>query len=216
VLIYGQAGTHQPPIGQIADEIDYPEAMAVDTEQNLYVLNGSDGAPLTVYRPGKKKPYRMLTTRSPGSVAVGADGTVYVGEICSACSQKVAVYLPGATAPSYYITDNKISQTTNVALDKAGNLYVAHTDSNYIGRIAEYPPGSHGPGNQLALTFAWVHGITSDSAGRMAVVDTGNQVVDVLKHQKKVPYWVQTAQFSVPGHPWYSAFDAAKDRLYIN
>ncbi|MGA8575581.1 MAG: hypothetical protein WB609_07860 [Candidatus Cybelea sp.] len=216
VLIYSQTGKHQSPIGQIVDGLDYPEAMAVDPAGDLYVLNGSDGDPLTVYRPGKQKPYRMLTTHSPGSLAVGADGTVYVGEICSACPDKVAVYLPGASAPSYDIDDSNIYETSGLALDSANNLYVGYIDDNFVGRIVEYPPGSHGPGTQLPLTFSRVRGITFDSAGKMVVVDTGNQVVDVLKQTKKAPYWIRTAQFPVPGDPWYAAFNAAKDRLYIN
>jgi sugar lactone lactonase YvrE len=216
VLIYNQKGKHQSPIGQIGAGIDTPEGMAVDAQRNLYVVNTSNDT-VTVYAFGKRNPIRTLTQAdSPESIAVGSDGTIYVGEWCSACTNKVVVYLPGATTPSYFIDDSKIGQTTGVALDRDNNLYVGFTDNEGVGRIAEYPPGSHGPGTELNLGFAWTHGLAFDAQGRLVVVDTGNRVVDVFKHKKKSPYWVRTAQFTTAGNPWYCAFDPLQQRLYVN
>jgi sugar lactone lactonase YvrE len=216
VLIYNQAGKHEA-VGQIGDGIDYPEGMAVDSDGNLYVVNGS-AYNVTVYPRGKTKPLRTLSgATSPESIAVGSDGTVYVGSICSACPQKVAVYSPGATSPSYYIEDANISQTTGLALDAANNLYIGYTDvSGYVGRISEYPPGSHGPGTQLPLSFTWTHGILFDPKGQMIVVDSRAQTVEIFKHTKKPPYWSLAGEFSVPGNPWYCGFNRAKNQLYIS
>ena len=164
------------------------------------------------------KPVRTLSgATAPESIAVGTDGTVYVGTICSACPEKVTVYSPGASTPSYYIRDSKIYQTTGLALDGANNLYVGYTDATgYVGRISEYPPGSHGPGTQLPLSFSWPHGIVFDANGNLVVVDSRDQAVDIFKHTKKPPHWAPSGEFSVPGNPWYCGFNRAGNQLYIS
>ena len=214
VLIYNQDGRHEP-VGQIVDGIYYPEGMAVDGEGNLYVVNNSS---VTVYPRGKTKPNRALSgANSPESIAVGTDGTVYVGTYCSACPQKVAVYSPGASSPSYFIEDANIDQTTGLALDAANNLYVGYTDvAGYVGRISEYSPGSHGPGTQLQLSFSWTHGIIFDPKGKMVVVDSRAEAVEVFKHTKKPPYWSLSEEFSVPGNPWYCGFNRRQSQLFIS
>jgi sugar lactone lactonase YvrE len=216
VLIYNQAGKHEP-VGQISEGLDYPEGIAVDSAGTLYVANGSNST-VTVYPRGKAKAVRTLSgAAAPESIAVGTDGTVYVGTICSACPEKVTVYAPGATKPSYAIQDAKIYQTSGLALDGANNLYVGYTDATgYIGRISEYPPGSRGPGTQLPLSFRWAHGIVFDAKGNLVVVDSKAQAVDIFKPTKKSPHWLPSGEFSVPGNPWYCGFNRAGNQLYIS
>ncbi len=216
VLIYNQAGKHEP-VGQISEGLDYPEGLAVDNAGTLYVTNGSNST-VTVYPRGKMKPVRTLSgATAPESIAVGTDGTVYVGTICSACPQKVMVYSPGATTPSYSIRDSKIEQTTGLALDAANNLYVGYTSATgYAGRISEYPPGSRGPGTQLPMSFSWTHGMVFDAKGDLVVVDSKAQAVEVFKHTKKSPHWSPSGEFTVPGNPWYCGFNRAGDQLYIS
>ncbi len=213
VLIYRQSGKNRAPIGQITAGISYPNSLAVDASGDLYVVN--DPQNVQVYAPGTRTPYETLTP-SPdlyaSSVTVGADGTVYVGTECSACSDKIDVFTGGSLTPSYSIRDSAVAIVFGMALDAANNLYVVHDDPSETSRISEFPPGSHGPGTDLGLRFSGAEGVAFDAAGNMVVVDALANEVYVYAPQSKTPKF----EFSTPPRPWGLAFNASQTKLYIN
>jgi DNA-binding beta-propeller fold protein YncE len=211
VLIYRESGKNRAPIGQITAGISYPNSIAVDASGNLYVVN--DPQNVQVYAPGTRTPKETLSPDVyADSVTVGADGTVYVGSDCSACTDKIDVFTGGALTPSYVITDPDVAIVYGMALDAANNLYVVHSDPNENSRISVFPPGSHGPGTDLGLRFSAAEDVAFDAAGNMVVVDALANEVYVYAPNSKTPKF----QFSTPPRPWALAFNAAETKLYIN
>jgi DNA-binding beta-propeller fold protein YncE len=211
VLIYRESGKNRAPIGQITAGISYPNSIAVDASGNLYVVN--DPQNVQVYAPGTRTPKETLSPDVyAASVTVGADGTVYVGTDCSACTNKIDVFSGGALTPSYSISDPDVAIVYGMALDAANNLYVVHSDPDENSRISVFPPGSHGPGTDLGLRFSAAEDVAFDAAGNMLVVDALANEVYVYAPNSKTPKF----QFSTPPRPWSLAFNAAETKLYIN
>ena len=133
---------------------------------------------------------------SPQGVAVDAAGNVYVADKDNHTIRKVTprhvVTTIAGKAGEHGMTDGvgsaaRFNQPYAVALDGAGNLYVADTGNHTIRKIA--PSGfvmtlaglpTH-PGNDdgtgAAARFAKPAGLAVDAAGNLYVADSGNNAV---------------------------------------
>jgi sugar lactone lactonase YvrE len=178
VLIFsGDSNGNVGPSGTIAGsetKLNDPHAMAFDAQGNLYVLNQGFMGSVTVYAPGASgnaQPIRTITGFStklksgPEYLAVDGAGNVYVSESLdvsqvngpgakSIYADSLLVFPPGADGDVKPLRTIKGSATRmdgirGLALDKAGNLYVANTGEPINGRDANmrvtvYAPGADG------------------------------------------------------------------------
>jgi len=175
VLIYnGNSNGDVRPIRTIegdATGINGATCVAFDTQGNLYVLNTGGFGSITVYPPGANgnaHPIRTITgdntglKSGAGCLAVDGKGSVYVtdsygtqeGNGPTVEVDSVLVYPPGASGDVKPIRTIKgrathMDHVHGLALDKAGNLYVANgggqvnrRDANM--RVTVYAPGADG------------------------------------------------------------------------
>lgn len=123
------------PLRTISEGIDYPDWLAFDAKQHLYVANFGNNT-VSAYDVDSTVVLRTITKDivEPGVVAVDpVDGYLYVGSVFGG----VTVYQ--AKTGSYVRTIDAKAAALAVAFDQAGNIYVA----NYLGSdgsVSVYSP----------------------------------------------------------------------------
>ena len=137
------------------------------------------------------------TLKSPSGIARDTAGNLYVADTGNHTIRKIAVNgtvttLAG-TAGSSGVADGgatiaRFSSPSGIAIDTAGNLYVADTGNHTIrkivvasGTVSTFAgtAGSSGltNANGIAARFNSPQGITIDAAGNLYVADTGNHQI---------------------------------------
>ena len=193
-----------------AARFNNPEGVAVDSAGNLYVgdtgnhtirkttsggvvstLAGSAGAPGSADGTGSAARFNF-----PSGVAVDSAGNVYVADtnnhtIRKITSGGVVTTLAGSAgnAGSADGTGSaaRFNRPSGVAVDSAGNLYVADRPNYTIrkitsGGVVTTLAGSAGErgcddGTGSAARFYFPGGVAVDSAGNLYVADQGNQTI---------------------------------------
>ena len=198
-------------VSTVASGFFYPFGVAVDNVTNLYVANTYGStirkvSPLGVVSPlagASVTPGSADGTGAaarfnyPGGVAVDSAGNVYVADTQNHTIRKitpaaVVTTLAGSAGISGS-TDGtgsaaRFSVPQGVAVDNAGNVYVADT-GNYsirkitsagvvttLGGVAAYPGGSS-DGIGVGARFSHASGIAVDGVGKVYVADTGNHTI---------------------------------------
>ncbi|HKU81671.1 MAG TPA: hypothetical protein VJP76_05830, partial [Candidatus Tumulicola sp.] len=152
VSIYCQKGRNQAPIGQITAGIETPEGAATDKQGNLYVTN-TDADTVTEYAPNTTTPVFTYSAglTYPAGVTVDRQQNVYVSSLSPA---SVEIFAHRSNSPVLVIPSTLIPYPIDVALDKAGNLYVTTYSQSFAdGRIIKYAPGST-QGTDLGISTA--------------------------------------------------------------
>jgi hypothetical protein len=127
----------------ITSHIEEPEAIALDTSNNLYVANEAN---VTVYAPGGKTVIRTIKgLTAPHALAFDQAGQLYVADDAA---NKVTVYATGKRKLVATIKEGVLKPVA-LAFDAAGNLYVANESS-----VTEYAPGT------LALERTFTKGVS--------------------------------------------------------
>jgi uncharacterized protein (TIGR03437 family) len=135
----------------ISAQLTDPEGVAVDSAGNLYIAD-------TGYSRVRKVTNGVITTVAGGGATLGDNG-------------------PAASAQLY--------SPKGVAVDSAGNLYIADTYNQRIRKVSNgvittvAGTGTHGPssGDNSPATSASLFsptGVAVDSAGNLYIADTGN------------------------------------------
>jgi DNA-binding beta-propeller fold protein YncE len=166
-----------------------------DSGNNRIEKLSPTGKTLAVWnRPGKG----TAPFSNPTGIAVGANGTIYVADTGN--NRIVALSPQGkmlktwtgngsrsagrpATVLPIVALGKALAAPRGVAVDAAGNLYVADAGNNRILELSAAGRVIHAWGSRGARPgqFEGPAGVTIDATGNVLVADTGNNRVQVLK-----------------------------------
>ena len=205
----------------------FPGGVAVDSTGNLFVADSANN------RIRKVNPAGVVTTLASGgawkwlaSVAVDSAGNVFMADcdnhtIWKATPGGVMTTVAGLAGRSGSADGTnsaaRFSYPYGVAVDSAGNVFVADTSNNAIRKIT--PIGTNwvvttvagspslwnsgsADGTNSAAQFGAPAGLAVDSAGNVFVADTGNNTI-----RKVTPVGTNWVVTTVTGHagPWGSS-----------
>ena len=239
----GQAGYSGDGGPATAASLNGPGDVAVDAAGNLHVADSSN------YRIRKVTTTGMITTLAgnggygyggdggpataaslswPAGVAVDPAGNLYVADLFNYRIRKVTPAGTittvagngqyGYSGDSGPATAASLNQPSGVAVDAAGNLYIADTLNNRVrkvtstGTITTVAVGGSGLGDGGPATAAslwWPSGVAVDAAGNLYIADTYNFLV-----RKVTPGGTITTVAGGLYYPHGVAVDAAGN-LYI-
>ncbi|MBV9718823.1 MAG: hypothetical protein JOZ77_05860 [Candidatus Eremiobacteraeota bacterium] len=183
VDIYLQSGKNKM-VGQITG-LSYPQGIATDTQDNLYIAN-SDASNVLVYAPpytGSPKLILNDTGYYPQGVAISKKGLVAVvnssctASSCSLNSGSIAFYPANSTQACLTLVASSLLLPQSGAFDDKGNLYIASLSQN---PIAEVKGGCNAKKIVMlttANTLKAVYSIQIDKADQIAVLDAGADTV---------------------------------------
>ncbi len=210
----GYSGDGGPATGA---QLDWPWSVALDAGGNLYIADYWDNRVRKVAtngiistlagtgiagNSGDGGPAANAQLDRPHGVAVDAAGVVYIADTANYAIRKVALDgtittvagklgSPGSSGDGGPAIQARLDYPNAVAVDAAGNLYIADT-WNYVirkvspGGIITTIGGNHthgysgdgGPATGAQLN--WPQGLAVDSAGRVYVADTDNNAIRLL------------------------------------
>src|SRR5271157_4225867 len=201
----GQLGDGGPATSA---SLNYPTGVALDSAGNLYITDAdherirkvSGGTITTVAGngtygfSGDGGPATSASLGGPRGVAVDSAGNLYMAELFNDRIRKVSAGTISTFAGNgafRYSGDGgpaasaSLNYPTGVALDSAGNLYIADSSNNRIRGVAggtittiagngfENFSGDGGLATSASLSLP--EGVAADSAGNLYIADSGNQ-----------------------------------------
>ena len=218
-------GSGPPPAGPaLQAELNQPKSVAVDAAGNVYIADAGNGViekvtpggDLSVIAGGGATPpsttpgpATSAQLISPSGVAVDAAGNVHIADTGNNVIEKVTpdgdlsvIAGGGGTLPSTTsgpATSALLNGPRGVAVDTAGNVYIADTGNNFVevvdfvsGRISLLAGGGgttpqasqasnswdghFGLGTNIALNGP--RGVAVDASGIVYIADTGNNVIE--------------------------------------
>ena len=191
--------------------LGWPDGVAVDSAGNLYIADGGrmriskvtpDGTITsvagngTVGYSGDGGPATQAQLGGPTAVAVDVAGNLYIadtsairkvtpGGMIATVAGQVGSGYSGDGGPA---TSAALNSPWGVAVDAAGNLFIADTDNNRIRKVAldgtittlagNGTLGYSGDGGPaVSAQFHYPYGVAVDTAGNVYVADTGNSAI---------------------------------------
>jgi len=197
-------GDNGPPTSA---QLFFPEGVAVDAAANLYIADTgnnrirgvSSGLIATVAGngawgfSGDGGPAPSAALNSPEGVAVDSAGNLFIADTLNHRVREVsngAITTVAGTGTQAFGGDNgpaasaQLNNPWGVAVDSAGNLYIADTYNNRIRRVSgrvittvagtgtQGFGGDNGPATSAQLNKPY--GIAVDAAGGLYIADSGN------------------------------------------
>ena len=155
---------------------NWPNDLAVDSSGNLFVANSGDST-VSMVAPGAITPSATLTGLNfPVALAVDSSGNLFVANgffnytgnlfvINGFYGNTVSKFAPGSTTPSATLTG--LNQPSDLAVDSAGNLFVADPFANTVSKFAQ---GATTPSATLT-GLSGPQALAVDSAGNLFVAN---------------------------------------------
>jgi sugar lactone lactonase YvrE len=208
----GTSGSRDENIPATSAQLNWPYGVAVDAAGNIYIANTynnrvckvSGGMITTVAGNGThgyggdNGPATAAQLSWPDGVAVDAAGNLYIADTDNDRIRKVSGGVittvagngtEGFSGDKGPATSAQLGWPYSVAVDAAGNLYIADTYNNHIRKVSNGVittvggdgtfgfGGDNGPATSAAVSPA---GIAVDSAGALYVADGVNNRIRIL------------------------------------
>ena len=195
-------------------QINSPYGVAVDGAGNLYIADSSNhrirkvdsnGTITTVAGTGEhgisgdSGPATQAQIDSPRGMAVDATGNLYFADerndrIRKVDSTGTITTVAGGMGSEFFrngdpATQAPLNSPTGVAVDGAGNLYIADRRNHRILKVDSAGTGTtvagrprasgfHGDGGAATqASLSWPEGVAADGAGNLYIADTGNRLI---------------------------------------
>jgi sugar lactone lactonase YvrE len=194
--------------------LSYAEGAALDTAGNLYIADSgnnrirkvaANGTITTVAGTGAAGyggdagPATAATLNQPAGVALDGAGNLYIADTYNHAIRKVAAATgvittvagngtQGYSGNAGAATSAQLAYPYGIALDTAGNLYIADTWNAVIRKVTTAGiistvagsnviaySGDGGPATQAGLNYPY--GVAVDSSGALYIADTANSVI---------------------------------------
>ena len=186
--------TGESPNGTVASSslLNSPYSVAVDSSNNVYISDKNNNLIRMIYEGGSAAA-ALITLENP------TVGTPVVGSLYTVAG--------GGSATSPYgvlATSAKLNGTTSLALDPAGNIYLAENGYNLIAElnsatgilstvagsgIAGTPTGTNGDGGiATSAQLNSLRGVTVDQGGRIYITDASDLKVRQVGPQGLVTF----------------------------
>lgn len=176
----------------VGSQLNFPAAIAIDGSGKIYIADSannrirmiSNGVITTVAGngtagyTGDNGPATSAELSDPLGVALDSSGNLYIADSGNNVVRKVS----GSTITTFagnntagYMGDGgaansaELSDPTAVAVDSAGNVYIADASNNVIRKV------SGGNINTLASGLTHPDGLALDAAGNVYIADTGGR-----------------------------------------
>ncbi len=221
-------------------QLNFPVSVALDSAGNLYIADelnhrvrkvSTNGTITTVAGNGNfgfsgdNGPATSAQLTSPTGVAVDSAGNLYIAD-GSARVRKVSngvITTVAGNGTQGFGGDNgpaasaELSVPTGLALDAAGNLYIADQDNNRVREVSNGVIftiagngihgylGDNGPATSAALSSPT--GVAVDTAGNVYIADSNNSVIRLLTPTNPLaptiidPEFLLSATVGVPYNP---------------
>jgi serine/threonine protein kinase, bacterial len=190
-MVY-KAGT-STLLQKLEDLSGFAHDLVFDKAGNLYVAN-FDVMPgwISIYKRGDYVPSTFVHDGIgfPLGMTVAPNGELVVASSQANHSVAVTVYPPGQTSPSLTITQ-RIVNPDDVAIDTAGNIYVANTGTSKIaGWITVYRNGRKNVWRTIRTGVNYPVRVALDGQGRLYVANSpssGTNTVTVYARNGSTP-----------------------------
>jgi hypothetical protein len=177
-------------VDELQTGFTHPSAVALDGANNLYVTDSSANTVTKIQSANLASSILFATATTVGSPAVALSGpkgiavdgyaNVYIADTGNGRIVKAHQYGAADTDNSVYISSavtfggTKLASPSGLALDSAGDLFIADTGNN---RIVEYTPlGVASVVSTTGITLNAPTGVAVLPSGSLVVTDAGNNV----------------------------------------